>query len=1626
MNKKISYILFMLFYCAFCFPASFGFETPSKIFLPGEIFTNNIVINYDSFDNVASGIFLNVQWESDTVGILTALWSETDFTFDEHIVFNTTSNQYSNIFLYSSCQPNLSSWNNNTNLTIVKLICVVKGRELCDFEFNDSTNSLPFPASAVDENGKDILGDPNVLYDGFDVLSIITRSTAGYIMSADLSADNIAIVRNKTNIVINLRLKKFGRPMPYEHIRATLDYDDDIIESHTKIYSQQPWLKDIQFTVEMTNMIRNTSIGVTTNLEPLGTLIFEAKCAPTNFIGELVQFHFKPIDYDESEIEFDDTETFVKINDVNLLGLVDEDDDGLENSIVYVLPSGKMRYILKMEDSIGEKYSESKAKLFVTSEKEEYFDDLNCSLFFNENVYFSGSESYDFKLNPDFTNMADSTFYTENIAETNNLFNQSLNLDVFFDDIMTNDKNELIEIGEITWMNSEPGIVDFFFDVNNSYIEFEGRDLIDDEKQNTEFPVSMQITDYSELSTNIFLIKLIPDTLINYVIEPGKKTKINVCGINNYPVSGSGELMWKYDRRHFKISSLSPNMWTNRMIIKNGSLTSDVFGISGPFVSQGGTTIFGNISFQAMTGNKFYLEPLREMSQITNFWEGDIIGSTFYTNDGVFGITLVSKEPEEVFMRLKPNENLFAGKYSKFVLELLNPLTSSWTSLRAEIEIDEDELLITNKNWDIKIDQIYTNINIDLNQINKNTNFYPKSIVTPSNSFIRISTSITTLAVLQLSSDIPIVTKGSKIIGSFEGMPLEDEIMYDFYIDSQTGFYDLTYVKSSKKNGLNENLLSYDSILDQTDWIVAPSGVKIWMKINTTSRPTLQKSRTMYVNVDNPNNAQYNRVTLAWSYDSDNFEILSAEKSEDFGGEIWIENHDDGDGYLCADLTLQNFSTNSKARVLSFEILPKLTDTLEMNLDEIDVTPENEIIPGVWQGNYNLLETIGDDVYDNYQEWKRGIKPTRAPLLYIEDIDGLESSETILDLKDSGTGMEVYNENDHYKWWAVGNNNVNVEFNCESMIAKIVGKDNWTGQEIFWIYCQNLDNGFVSRDSIKIDVHNSYYEWNEFAVNIERDDYFTITDVDFNNLIFNVINPPNNYSLNAFIIINNITNAVTVVENNGTGHIEWHSPTVGNTYFGSIVAVSTDDSTEKAFGNFSIQVLDSYSNKDIDGDEFEVKINNSAKTLEDPTRIYINGGSDNDKIKVKVRKNKDTGDGIVNFDEIISDSGIKSISLDGGVNLIQANGPIGSVKVKRGIVGQITSKNGGVKSVKISTAWSNEDEAFYEVGLLKGISAQDDIGTVKVTGGNIGEEDAPAIISSANGNIKTIITKMTKKVYWDGPNFWDDIYIEIAGDDGANIYANIYAPNGNIGSVKAIGGRIGSLLDDADTEISSGSSIKTISAVAKSGDGEIIGGFIHSDISADGNINKIMTLGGDICGSTDSSDTDGSLDETELITYPVIIYANSIKNISAKGKVYGFRYGPTADDAEKEAHGGNVSSYIVLQNSISKISSKAGNISVYLKTKNNIKNIKAKSVRFKECWDDDTVTSGGNLLYSVILPNVKYYSKNPADYKNTVNKIDVSDTIKECWIGLKGSLKHKIISGKKENFDLWIDGQKID
>ena len=1614
--KKVIGVIVLIFFCNYdCSAASVGFNAPSKIFLPGEIFTNDIVINYNSSEQIPTNVFLNVQWNGDTIDIRTTIWNESDFDFSEHLYFNSYSNYFTNTFLYSQCAPYRQKWIANTNLIIARLVCAVVGHEFCNFEFNYFTNDIPYPTSAFDINGQNIIGDTNIFYDGFDVLPVITRAAAGYKLSAKINASDIAIIRDKTNFVLDLQINRFGNPLPYKQIKAVLDYDETIVECGSNIFDVPDWLEFYKFTIETTNILYKSSMGIFTNEEPTGVIIFEAETPITNYAGSLAKINFKPIDYDENEFEFDEVDTYVKRNGVNLLGLVDETDDGMENSAVYVLPAENMRFILKFIENSGSEKSVSSARLYLTAATEEYLDKINFSFYFDTNkIVFSENDDVSFKISESFTNNSAFFFYTEDLTNSFKLYNQIGNVFILFDDLITNKQDELLYLGELSWTNCSAGNANFFFNIDDAAIESEGRNLIDDEKQFTEFPATLPVLSSNDFSDYFDVIKIIPETLTNFVMQPGESIMLDLCEVGARGDTAGGQVVWKYNSEIFKPVFFSNNIWTNRLPLENGALTSDVFGIIDDFFPLDYTTTVGKIEFQALKGGCSYLEPVFEMSAVTDFFGEDVIGSLSITNDGITGLTIVCKEPEEIFLRLEPTEDLFAGKISEFILELLNPLTSEWTSLRVEIEFDEDEIQILNSSWDAKINVEYPQIIIETNFIEKTTKI--KNV----NNYKNITSSVYK-ATLQLSSQTPVITDLSEIIASFQGIPLDDEINYDFYLSSSNKFYDLTYIKNYDKNLLND-----DAILDQEEWLVSQSGVKIWVESEETKRPIIQSPKNMYVHVDNPNGVQFDHITLAWSYDANDFEIMTAETADSITGSVWINNHDDGDGHFYADLFLPEMTSNLELKILNFSILPKLTDVLELELDSIDLSYTNEIEAGVWRGDLNLLETLDDSVFDTCQEWKRGPELTQHPLLYIADIYDLVSDETILELNASETGLEVFRNNIDYKWWAEGNTNIQIEFNNKSMVAKILAKSNWTGQETFWIYCLDMNNNLISKDSVQINVNNPHYNWNDFSIYIKRENYYTITDYEFNDLKFEIKNPPEKFDVYAYIIDNdNSTNQLALNLNETAGNIVWHTPNSPGNYKGFFIATNYFDPTDIAYANFQIEVVDGYYNTEKDGDRFMVLYNDIPTTLDVPTKINIKNGNDTDKLKIKVWKNKQRGDGIVKFDEITSDHGLKKIFLPGSVNLIETDGPLGSVIIKKGVVGQINVKRGGIDSVRISTGWDRYYQAFYEAGLLNGIYSYGNIGTVKIIGGSIGDDYYPATILSEYGNIGKIITKMKKRVYFDGIAVPDNKYVEIAGDDGANIFASIYALRGSIGAVVAIGGVIGTEIIDSTTKIYASGTIDKIFAAAKKGDEEILGGSVLSDIYAGNDITLIKTKGGNIAGSLDVMDSDGELDETELIEYPIIIRGGNIYKIISIGKKYRFISGPTKDDIWNELHGGNISACIQSDSMICCIKSKAGSLCVNVEAENEIKKIKATSILFKEYWDDPKLRYGGNLLYSVIMPNVEYRSTKSSDYRSYIGSMKIFGTAKNSWMGTSRPYSSKTFYFfSLVNSEVWVNGRK--
>ena len=125
-------------------------------------------------------------------------------------------------------------------------------------------------------------------------------------------------------------------------------------------------------------------------------------------------------------------------------------------------------------------------------------------------------------------------------------------------------------------------------------------------------------------------------------------------------------------------------------------------------------------------------------------------------------------------------------------------------------------------------------------------------------------------------------------------------------------------------------------------------------------------------------------------------------------------------------------------------------------------------------------------------------------------------------------------------------------------------------------------------------------------------------------------------------------------------------------------------------------------------------------------------------------------------------------------------------------------------------------------------------------------------------------------------------------------------------------------------------------------------------------------------------------------------------------------------------YGGNISACINSDDALNLIKSKAGTMCVNIETKNDVSAMKAKAVKFKEYWDDPKQKFGGNLIYSTIMPNVKYRSDNTLDYKSSIGFMKFSGEVKESWIGSKGPYepkKFKFYSTR--NTDIYVDGKKV-
>ena len=129
----------------------------------------------------------------------------------------------------------------------------------------------------------------------------------------------------------------------------------------------------------------------------------------------------------------------------------------------------------------------------------------------------------------------------------------------------------------------------------------------------------------------------------------------------------------------------------------------------------------------------------------------------------------------------------------------------------------------------------------------------------------------------------------------------------------------------------------------------------------------------------------------------------------------------------------------------------------------------------------------------------------------------------------------------------------------------------------------------------------------------------------------------------------------------------------------------------------------------------------------------ITGGADDDSLIIK---------SVGNYEKISSDCGLKKLKMQGSLNNLVVNGPLGSVIIKSGNLGNVSAESINLISVTAPRNYVKSESDFSDSiddpqGLIGYVSSKGDIGTIIVKSGDLGEldfaEDYGQTVISSNG-----------------------------------------------------------------------------------------------------------------------------------------------------------------------------------------------------------------------------------------------------------------------------------------------------
>ncbi len=1662
--------IFLLCFCAILMPAlkctgvTLGFNGPNRMINPGEVFDVSVVAYFNESEVIewTHSPLLNVSvWWPYGVFVIDCEWNNEKWDFDQnnsHFEQTTTT-----ALFWAQATAKDGAINPGAELVIARLKCI--GMEydddafiydvftnyygVCNGSFIDKLNCdviYTNNPTSMTYDGSDVLGNTEVEDDGLDEFPILITEKPGYTLTVVPTQREIpfAIKTTDINIVIG---GTEGTP-GYDHIRAVMDFDSSVLSNISVEI-----IPDF-FTSTMTTAIVGKTVFCITN--QAGTvncytsiveqIIAEGFCNATNFGGVFAKIKMLPIDIDETYLELytedKDYGTVInKLGIVDLLGAADDEDDGIFDAELNIRYADGLCVSFEPVESVGIIGNSCSAKVILQkfTDSDIVLDAINLEALFNSFQIDSNSVHFipGIQLqnnNADFSfNLISNSVYEYESYLSNNFRHTDYISNLIIDWtnsplILTSNK---FELGIISFTPQVPGQLGFVY--GNGSIEYLYTDFSDENAWDVKWPATIPIVSESDSTKQIFVDVTLNTNSLN-VFKPGSEITLTVLSYGSAS-NTTFNLNWLYDSTVVELMPESEGVNSINLSL-TGDTSATVLNITGNSIDlSDATNKLATIKFKALRYGDALLKPITpEISTnnyctMTNGNSNDILGSEDVAGDGVSEYRLVISEADDVFLNLNPAGMLYAGIATNIILSVNNPLNSEWNEVSAEIEFDSDEIIVLSDKWEILLDEneIENIVENSIENILVHTGF--------TNKYGEEITYITTVARIHFFTKNAVTN--SEDIASIKMFALEDEPYWEFNIG--TGLYDYVYTRVAYNGVLKIN----DDRIEESDWYVYPNGIGIWLSSPQTP-PVIGTNYTLTVTVGNPHGFDISQINLCWSFDAYQLEVSSVKLINGFStnstGGIWINNNNDGDGYICAKLISENPTHNDSITPLEITISPKLNEIIEIIPDE-DVFPDDrEISMGVWNiyGNnekFNLINTLGQDATDVCPEWRRGVVWFPIPQLVFDDIYlDINESYIIEDLLDSYEGLVNGSPDKNYTWWVKGNEHIQITFNQALNTAAIIPEPNWFGEEIIDVYCQELGSPFIGHTKLRILVGEDEMDFN---VSVDRDEYITSTDYNFDKVYFNVLNETNPVIITAWAISSDgttnwpeivdsvsgeiITNAQTWTR----GYLVWRTPVTPGLLKCRIIAQiyrAHDSTPPTSYENFYVDVQRPY--EDADGDRFLV-LYNRKPIFPDARSIVIENGSDKDEIKIKlISKN---GDGLIKLDCIISDAGFKNIFVPGTVNLIDTKGRIGKLRIHQGSVGMINVAEGGIHSIIVNNPFHKEDEDFMDSGITKGIICNGNIDSIVVKGGDIGFDDEPAVIKVTNGNLKRVIATLNVKIIID-PGWGKDIYAL-----GGNIYANIDV-GGNIGEISAVGGSIGTDFDYAISTISAGGDINKIKAVSKKGDYEVLGGYINSNIICEKNINQITAIGGDILGTVEIYPEDIG---DEFLDYGVHISAETINKIKCRSKVNLFKDGPNPiDDWYWETYGGSIGADIRLSGSstspssvvLKKLFSKGGSLSVYIDANGNIGSVSTKTIKWREYLDDEEFEfRGGDIFSSAFLPKVVYKSDIASDYEGQINKIKVSGKLYDTWIGMKGPYNpQKIKINVHQLFDsseIWIDAK---